>query len=89
MENALVHKVGDVATLQRHLSQLHDSPELLAKLRAGALRSRAEWTWTEAGRVLFGAYEQAIRNYGRAERNVVCSVSLGVAEARDKVSTTC
>jgi glycosyltransferase involved in cell wall biosynthesis len=89
MENALVHKVGDVAMLWRHLTELHGSPELLANLRAGALDSRAEWTWTEAGRVLSGAYEQAIRNYGRVERNVVSSLSLGSVEARVKVSSSC
>jgi glycosyltransferase involved in cell wall biosynthesis len=89
MENALVHKVGDVPTLRRHLTELHDRPELLARLRDGALRSRAQWTWTEAGRVLLGAYEQAIRNYRRVERNVVSSLSLGSVEARVKVSSTC
>jgi glycosyltransferase involved in cell wall biosynthesis len=89
MENALVHNVGDVAMLRRHLTELHDSPELLAGLRAGALRSRTEWTWTEAGRVLSAAYKQATRNYGRVERDVVCSVSLGAAEVRAKVSSTC
>jgi glycosyltransferase involved in cell wall biosynthesis len=62
MENALVHDVGDVATLRQHITELHDRPELLAKLRAGALRSRGDWTWTAAGRVLLGSYEQAIRS---------------------------
>jgi len=62
LENALVHEVGDVATLRRHITDLHDNPQLLARLRAGALQSRLECTWTKAGRVLVGAYERAIRN---------------------------
>jgi glycosyltransferase involved in cell wall biosynthesis len=62
MENALVHSVGDVATLRQHISDLYNRPELLATLRAGALRSRVEWTWTAAGRVLAAAYAQAIGN---------------------------
>ena len=75
MENALVHEVGDVAALRRHITDLHASPELLARLRAGALRSRAEWTWIEAGRVLLAAYGQAIRGYPRAAlRGMPCAL---------------
>jgi glycosyltransferase involved in cell wall biosynthesis len=60
MENALVHNVGDVAALRQHITDLHDRPELLESLRAGALQSHGQWTWTEAGRVLARAYESAI-----------------------------
>jgi glycosyltransferase involved in cell wall biosynthesis len=67
MENSLVHDVGDVATLRQHITDLHDSPELLARLRAGALQSRAECTWTKAGRVLVAAYEHATRNHGHVD----------------------
>lgn len=63
MENALVHSVGDIATLCEQLSAVHDKPELLAKLRAGALKSRNNWTWTAAGRVLLGAYSEAVQHY--------------------------
>jgi glycosyltransferase involved in cell wall biosynthesis len=89
MENALVHNVGDVATLRRHITDLHDSPELLARLRAGALHSRAEWTWTEAGRVLSAAYEQAVRNYGRVEENVFRSTGFDGAAVHAKASSRC
>jgi glycosyltransferase involved in cell wall biosynthesis len=61
MENALVHNVGNVPMLQQHITELHGNPELLAKLRAGALQSRNDWTWAEAGLVLVKAYEQAHR----------------------------
>jgi glycosyltransferase involved in cell wall biosynthesis len=80
MENALVHNVGDVETLRRHITDLYDRPDLLAKLRAGALHSRMEWTWAEAGRVLVGAYEQAIRNCSGAERAAIRSAGLGGME---------
>jgi glycosyltransferase involved in cell wall biosynthesis len=87
MENALVHNVGDVATLRRHITDLHDRPELLAKLRAAALNSRTEWTWTEAGRALLGAYERAIRNHN--ERNVIRHRGLGEMEVKAKASLRC
>jgi glycosyltransferase involved in cell wall biosynthesis len=89
MENALVHEVGDVAALRRHITDLHASPELLARLRAGALRSRAEWTWIEAGRVLLAAYGQAIRGYPRAPRNALCPAELGEAIAHAGAHSRC
>jgi glycosyltransferase involved in cell wall biosynthesis len=88
MENALVHQVGDVATLRQHITDLHNRPELLANLRAGALRSRGEWTWTAAGRVLAAAYEQAIRNREHIDRFAFCPASQGV-EARAKAPSRC
>lgn len=59
MENALVHEAGDVETLRRHLTLLHEDRELLARLREGALASIPEATWEHAGRVLTGAYRAA------------------------------
>ena len=67
MENALVHDVGDLSTLRQQITDVYGSPDLLARLRAGALQSRDDWTWAEAGRALLGAYQQAVRNYERAE----------------------
>jgi glycosyltransferase involved in cell wall biosynthesis len=63
MENALVHSVGDVSTLRQQITDVYSNPELLARLRAGALQSRTRLTWGEAGFVLGGAYEQAISNH--------------------------
>jgi glycosyltransferase involved in cell wall biosynthesis len=68
MENALVHRPGDVATLRQHIIDLHDGPELLARLRAGALQDRARWTWTAAGRVLLGAYVDAVSHFKTGAR---------------------
>ncbi len=64
MENALVHRAGDVATLCRHICEVHDKPDLLVKLRSGALRDRTQWTWSRAGEVLNGAYKLAAMRYG-------------------------
>lgn len=62
-ENALIHQVGDVSALRQQIADVHDNPELLARLRAGALQSREEWTWSKAGCALLAAYLQAIDRY--------------------------
>jgi glycosyltransferase involved in cell wall biosynthesis len=63
MQNALIHKAGDLSTLREHLADVYGDPELLARLRAGALKSSCRWTWAQASRVLAGAYQQAVRSY--------------------------
>ncbi len=80
MENALVHKVGDVAALRQQISQLYDNPELLAALRAGALRSRGEWTWSEAGIALVEAYRQAVGSRSTASSN--CGAAFEISRSR-------
>lgn len=60
MQNALVHNIGDVETLRQHITRTYQQPELLASLRAGALRSRADWTWEKAGTALLSAYQKAM-----------------------------
>jgi glycosyltransferase involved in cell wall biosynthesis len=87
MENALVHNVGDSATLQRHLTEIHDRPELLAALRAGALRSRAGWTWTAAGNVLLAAYEQGLRDPEHSQKPAFYPAGLGELEVSAKISS--
>ena len=59
MENALVHEVGDVATLAEHLTLLDEDRTLLGRLREGALATAAASTWEKAGAALVGAYRQA------------------------------
>jgi glycosyltransferase involved in cell wall biosynthesis len=58
-DNALVHEVGDVATLSRHMTLLHEEPERLARMRAACLEVAPQFTWASAGRSLVAAYEQA------------------------------
>lgn len=60
MENALVHKPGDVNTLERHITALYQDRGLLARLRAGALAHRHEFTWAAAGQRLLDAYSAAL-----------------------------
>jgi len=69
LDNALVHTVGDLPTLRQQLTDIHARPELLAQLRAGALRSRGDWTWPAAGRVLRAAYEQAVERGTNGRQN--------------------
>jgi glycosyltransferase involved in cell wall biosynthesis len=58
-ENALVHSVGDVQTLTRHLNLMNEDRGLLLRLRAASLKTIHEITWSAAGRKLLLAYQQA------------------------------
>jgi glycosyltransferase involved in cell wall biosynthesis len=60
MENALVHSVGDVATLSQHITMLHEDRALLERLRANSLRTINEITWTAAGKILLDVYRETI-----------------------------
>ena len=60
MQNALVHKVGDVDQLTSHLDLLDQDRGLLEKLRSESLRTVHEITWSAAGRRLFAVYQEAI-----------------------------
>ena len=60
MVNGLVHSVGDVATLTQQITALHQDRALLQKLRAGALKTAPEVTWTAAGRTLLRVYQEII-----------------------------
>lgn len=70
--NALVHHVGDVAALTRQFTALHEQPELVARLRAGALRDAPDLTWDRAGVRLVEAYREVIARVAapRALRSV-------------------
>jgi glycosyltransferase involved in cell wall biosynthesis len=60
MENALVHKVGDVSALTQHITLLHEDRAALERLRAASLATVPELTWTAAGRILLGVYRETI-----------------------------
>lgn len=62
MENALVHRAGDVETLTQHLTLLHEDRALLEKLRASSLGSVHEITWTAAGVRLLDVYKNVIES---------------------------
>ena len=60
MENALIHRAGDTRTLSQHISDLHDNPDLLARLRAGAITGRSRWSWAQAACSLLKAYKLSV-----------------------------
>lgn len=60
MENALVHRIGDVAELSGHITTLHENRFLLQKLRAAGLRLAPEITWNMAGKKLLQTYRETI-----------------------------
>lgn len=57
-ENALVHTVGDVNGLAKHISTLHEDRALLQRLRASSLATVSEATWIAAGRKLVDVYKE-------------------------------
>jgi glycosyltransferase involved in cell wall biosynthesis len=65
IENALVHRVGDVEALTKHITMLHQDRELLAKLRAASTKMVPEITWTAAGVKLLQVYREAIEMHSR------------------------
>jgi glycosyltransferase involved in cell wall biosynthesis len=70
MENSLVHRVGDVAALTRHITMLHEDRALLERLRSASLNTLGELTWKTAGIRLLNAYRETIEMYGRRTGHV-------------------
>jgi glycosyltransferase involved in cell wall biosynthesis len=62
MENALVHRPGDIETLTRHITMLNQDRELMERLRAASLRTLPEITWTAAGVKLLQVYRDVLLN---------------------------
>jgi glycosyltransferase involved in cell wall biosynthesis len=60
MENALVHRVGDVQALTQHMTMLHGDRALLERLRAASLSTVDEITWDAAGRKLLAVYRETL-----------------------------
>ena len=65
-ENALRHAVGDLDSLARQITMLHEDRERLAIMRSACLRSAPEHTWTAAGRRLLDAYRVIVGSANRA-----------------------
>jgi glycosyltransferase involved in cell wall biosynthesis len=63
MDNALVHRVGDVDALTQHIALLHHDRGLLQRLRTAGLDLRAEVTWNAAGVKLLQVYRDTIHAY--------------------------
>lgn len=63
MQNALIHKVGDIQALTSHFTLLHEDRAMLERLRAASLRTVFEITWSAAGIKLCDAYRACITSY--------------------------
>jgi glycosyltransferase involved in cell wall biosynthesis len=60
MENALVHKAGDVEDLSRHITLLHNDRDLLERLRMNSIKTTHDMTWSDAGKNLLRVYQDVI-----------------------------
>lgn len=60
MKTGLVHKVGDVEALTKHITMLYEDRALLDKLRTASLSACSDITWTAAGASLLDVYREAI-----------------------------
>lgn len=73
MQNALVHPVGDVDSLAEHISMLHSNRDLLARLRAGCLKTAPALTWVAAGAQLLQVYREiVVGDHGVRTTAAVC-----------------
>lgn len=63
MDNALVHRIGDVDALSHHMTLLHENRALLRSLRESGLRLAPDVTWTAAGSILLDVYARTIDEY--------------------------
>ncbi len=63
MKTGLMHRVGDVEALTRHITMLHEDRSLLERFRAASLEAARSVTWTAAGRVLLDVYRETIAAY--------------------------
>jgi glycosyltransferase involved in cell wall biosynthesis len=68
MRNALVHPIADVDALTEHITLLHENRGVLAKLKAEALRSAANCTWTVAGQKLLDVYRDILAGTYRKDK---------------------
>lgn len=64
LDNALVHRVGDVETISEHLSALARDRALLERLRSESLRTVHRITWGAAGVRLLEVYRETISMVG-------------------------
>jgi hypothetical protein len=65
MQNALIHRVGDVEALTQHITLLSEDRTLLQKLRLAGLQERKNLTWDAAGVALLRVYRESIMMYSQ------------------------
>ena len=86
MEDALVHRVGDLEALVRHITMLHADRVLLDRLRTTSLESCAEITWTAAGARLLEVYRETIAAHRTAVSGELPPLEMPSAQRPDLVS---
>ncbi len=60
MENSLVHRVRDVASLAEHIKLANENRDLLRSLRKRGLEFAPQITWNAAGQMLLDVYAETI-----------------------------
>jgi glycosyltransferase involved in cell wall biosynthesis len=63
MKTGLMHRVGDVETLARQITMMHEDRALLERFRAACLETTPKLTWTAAGQILLEAYRRTIEDF--------------------------
>ena len=81
MENALVHRVGDVDRLTEHITLLDANRVLLEKLRAASLDTVDEITWKAAGRKLLSAYKETIAAYQQSAEAIQNHATMAIVNS--------
>ena len=67
LDNALLHRPGDVEALVQQFTKLHGDRTLLERLRVDSLSTVNEITWTAAGARLLSVYSETIDMHSRRE----------------------
>jgi glycosyltransferase involved in cell wall biosynthesis len=79
MQDALIHKVGNIEELISHINLLDQDRALLQRLRAESLRTIDQITWSAAGERLRKVYEQALHSRPVLRATSRTSVSPGAS----------
>jgi glycosyltransferase involved in cell wall biosynthesis len=88
LHNSMVHAVGDVDALRNHITLLCEDRTVLRTLRQTCMRERLNYTWTAAGRKLFGAYQSAIEQYAALSERSVSDKAMRIGSQPAEVPTT-
>ena len=65
MINALVHRIGDVEALQKHITMLYEDRTLLERLQNEAIKKAPEISWGSAGIKLHEVYKNILSDIGK------------------------
>jgi glycosyltransferase involved in cell wall biosynthesis len=63
MKTGLMHEIGDVETINQHITMLHRDRALLERFRIACLNMAPKITWNAAGVKLLDAYRETVEDY--------------------------